>query len=259
MAAKPDLAVRANRWVLNLSRHYLRWVLLLIGIYVGLPFLAPTLMHFGLTLPANVIYTAYSPLCHQFAFRSWFLFGEQPAYPRTQANVPGLKPLEAYQSEVSAAYGHSVDLSQWSVDTELAARNFLGTPRMGYKVALCERDIAIYGALFTCGVIYAIPYVRRRLRGVPLWLYAFLGLGPIGLDGFSQLLGYPPFSLWPARETTPFFRTLTGITFGLMNAWLAFPYLEASARDTVKAIEEKFARREERIAALARQDNVSSD
>src|SRR5450755_4945627 len=96
----PDdsFAVRANRWALNLSRHRLRWLLLIIGLYVGLPFVAPTLMHFGLTGPANLIYTAYSPLCHQFSFRSWFLFGEQPAYPRAAAGVPGLLPFDAFAS-----------------------------------------------------------------------------------------------------------------------------------------------------------------
>ena len=73
---KPDssFAVRANRWALGLSRRWLRWLLLLIGLYVGLPFVAPTLMHFGVTGPARFLYTAYSPMCHQFAFRSWFLF-----------------------------------------------------------------------------------------------------------------------------------------------------------------------------------------
>ena len=79
---KPDnsFGVRANRFVWNISRHWLRWVLLLVAIYVGLPFAAPTLMHFGLTGPANAIYTMYSPLCHQLSFRSWFLFGEQFQY-----------------------------------------------------------------------------------------------------------------------------------------------------------------------------------
>src|SRR5260221_1201426 len=117
---------------------------------------------------------------------------------------------------------------------------------MGFKVAICERDIAIYGALFIGGLIYSIPTVRKHLRPVPLWLYVLLGLMPIAIDGFSQLLGYPPFSLWLPRETTPFFRVMTGATFGLMNAWLAFPYLEDTAHQAVVELQRKFARRRER-------------
>src|SRR5258708_26285758 len=82
-----SLAVRINRWMLNLSRNWLAALLLLIGIYVGLPFVGPTLMHFGLTGPANLLYTACSPLCHQFAFRPWLLFSDAPACPHTASGV----------------------------------------------------------------------------------------------------------------------------------------------------------------------------
>ena len=62
--------------------------------------------------------------------------------------------------------------------------------------------------------------------------------GPVGLDGFSQLLSYPPFEFWPPRETLPIFRILTGGLFGLMSAWLGFPYIERSMQDLREALEE---------------------
>jgi uncharacterized membrane protein len=123
-----------------------------------------------------------------------------------------------------------------------SSKEFKGDARMGYKVALCERDIAIYIALTTTALIF--PFVKRRLRPAPFMLYIWLGIAPIGLDGFSQLLGYPPFSSYKlfqfleVRETTPFFRYLTGALFGLMNGWLAFPYLHKSAQDNVRRLEE---------------------
>jgi uncharacterized membrane protein len=132
------------------------------------------------------------------------------------------------------------DLNQWSVDLIELSRTFIGDPQMGYKVALCERDVAIYGAIALIGLIF-IP-LRRRLRPVPLLLYLFLGLGPIGLDGFSQLLSEPPLSLWPVRESTPLLRTVTGFIFGMMNAWLALPYLEEAMRETRHDVEEKLRR-----------------
>jgi uncharacterized membrane protein len=75
-----------------------------------------------------------------------------------------------------------------------------------------------------------------------LYLYAILGLAPIGIDGFSQLFGYPPLNLWPPRETLPVFRVLTGAIFGLMNVWLAFPYFELSMKEQRLALEAKFKR-----------------
>ena len=71
-----------DRIIYTLARRWLFFFSLAIGLYVGLPILAPVLMNAGLTGPANLLYRAYSPMCHQLASRSFFLFGEQPAYPR---------------------------------------------------------------------------------------------------------------------------------------------------------------------------------
>jgi len=248
--------IRLNVWLLKLSRHWLRVALLIIGLYAGLPWVAPTLMHFGLDEPAHVIYFLYGPFCHQFAFRSFFLFGEQADYPRaisgtTQipyetaiANSPEFKQaLSNYVGRPGSTFP-SVDQFDpyvWSFELQFASKDFFGDPQMGYKLAICERDIAIYSALFLGGLIFAIPVVRKRLRPVPIWLYIFLGVMPIAIDGFSQLFGYPPFNLWAPRETLPIFRVVTGALFGIMNAWLAFPYLELSFRDTRRELEAKLA------------------
>jgi hypothetical protein len=64
---------------------------ILVLVYVGLPVLAPVLMKANLESPPAVIYKVYSGLCHQLAYRSWFLFGEQPVYPRAAAGVEGYK------------------------------------------------------------------------------------------------------------------------------------------------------------------------
>src|SRR5574338_1073568 len=66
----------ANHW----SRYWMLWFSLLYGLYVGLPFLAPLLMQWGAELPARLIYTIYSFLCHQLPERSYFLFGPKISY-----------------------------------------------------------------------------------------------------------------------------------------------------------------------------------
>src|SRR5688572_19826740 len=77
-----SLVINIDRFIYWLARHWVAVFSALAAIYVGLPILAPVLMNAGATGPARAIYTVYSPMCHQMASRSFFLFGEQPAYPR---------------------------------------------------------------------------------------------------------------------------------------------------------------------------------
>src|SRR5512143_2511151 len=82
---------RVYVWI---ARHYLAVLNLAIFLYVGLPFLAPTLMKLNEQGLGRLIYTIYSPLCHQFAFRSFFLFGEQPYYPLKEAGLRDVKSFD---------------------------------------------------------------------------------------------------------------------------------------------------------------------
>lgn len=234
-------AIRANIFVLRMARNWLRIALTILSIYVVLPIAAPVLLRVGVDGPANTIYTLYTPFCHQLPFRSFFLFGDQPAYPRSTVPATGLDSFEDYAGDLEQF--EEIDLFGYDLDLLASTRGFVGNEQMGYKMALCERDIFIYMALLAGGFIYALPAVRRRLRPAPLLLYAILGLGPIGIDGFSQLLGYPPFEFWPVRETHPAFRVVTGALFGMMTAWLGFPYLEQSFREMRRQIEYKLAQR----------------
>ena len=242
-----------RRLLLQGARQWLRIVLLLLFIYSGLPWVAPTLAKLGLPAAADMIYTIYSPFCHQFAFRSPFVFGEQAFYPRGAANSGYLafeeyaESSSAFQAQFrnwSAVYhgnatpsGTAEDLQEFSVAQQIAARHFIGDETFGYKTSLCSRDLAIYTMLFVGALIYA--RYRWRIRPLPLWLYVFAGLGPVGLDGLSQLLSYPPFEFWPVRETNPAFRVITGGLFGLMSAWLGFPHIERSMQDLVDSLEQR--------------------
>jgi len=205
-----DFVIWLDKQIYGLSKHWLAVFNLIWFIYVGLPFAAPTLMKAGLDGPAAVIYTMYSPLCHQFAFRSWFLFGERPYY-----EAEGFKALTG--------------IDPFDLTDRFRAKLFVGNEIMGYKVAYCERDIAIYGAILIAGMVFGVLRSRGiKVRPANFILYGLIGIGPIALDGFSQLFSQPPFNFIALRESTPFFRTLTGSLFGLMNVWLAYPYMEES-------------------------------
>ncbi|MCU0487879.1 MAG: DUF2085 domain-containing protein [Anaerolineales bacterium] len=226
-AALQSRSTRINYWI---SRHYLAVLNLIIATFVFLPFLAPMLMKAGYQGPANLIYRVYGTTCHQLAYRSFFIFGEQSVYPRQAA---GLDDLLTYQQ----ATGLSEDSAAEAV---FAARNFTGNPALGYKVALCERDISMYGALLVFGLVFALT--GRRLRALPWYAWLLLGILPIGLDGLSQLFSQPPFNFLPYRESTPFWRVLTGFLLGFTTAWFGFPAIEDSMRETRRYIEYRLQR-----------------
>ncbi|MGC9397875.1 MAG: DUF2085 domain-containing protein [Anaerolineae bacterium] len=189
-----------NRMVFWLSKHWIAVFNLALLLYVGLPFLAPTLLVAGYENAANALYGAYNHVCHQYPIRSWFLFGAQAAYRPGEALLP-----EVYHK----------------------APRFLGSPTLGYKVAFCQRDVAIYGSMVLGGLIFGVLRKRRHLPSLPVWAYLVFGLLPMGLDGgyqlLSQLAAMVKPGLLPVYESGPIARTITGALFGLCSIALVYP------------------------------------
>lgn len=244
-----NLSLRIDRIVYGFTRHWLAVFNIVIAIYVGLPLLAPVLMQVGVSGPARLIYTVYSPMCHQMASRSFFLFGEQVAYPRSLAGS-NLEPIEAYIDDIPEFAGTSADFSDLAA-FQLAARRFLGNENMGYKTALCERDMSIYAFVLIGGLLYGLLRRRFKIKPMPVWAFIIFGLGPIALDGFSQLFSqfaaaFAPMAdlnaLLPLRESTPFLRSFTGALLGLSLVWLTYPHVEASMKGTEEDLRQKLER-----------------
>ena len=196
------LSRAANNMVLWVARHWLAVFNTAWAIYVFTPFLAPVLMDAGFPGAAQVIYSIYSVLCHQLPGHSYFLFGPDAA-PHTH-------------DLLAAGMASGNNLFQ--------VRSFIGNEEIGWKVALCQRDVAIYVTVFVSGLLYSL--VRYRLRPLPFKVYV-LFLIPIGLDGLTQLVGW--------RESTPWLRTVTGALFGFASVWFAYPYVEEAMQDVVDA------------------------
>lgn len=224
--------IEAGRKITNLdkvslwlSKSYIWLMIFFLSLYVGLPFLAPYLLKTGAELPANIIYTIYKPLCHQLAFRSWFIFGEQAYYPRTAAGIEGVITYE--------------EISNQPVINIREAQKFKGNDFTGYKVALCQRDIAIYASMLIFGLLFVLS--GRRIKSIKWYIWVFIAIVPIGFDGVSQLPGLMS-SLpdWlPIRESNPTLRTITGSLFGFFTAWYLFPLIEESMLETRTIITEK--------------------
>lgn len=196
-----DLAVFADKAIFKLAKHWLALANLLWALYVGVPLLAPIFMDAGWTIPAKVIYTVYRPLCHQIPERSYFLGG----------------PKHAYSPEELAAAG---------VETHPLSRD-IGNEAIGWKVAFCQRDVAIYGSILLTGLAYAL--IRRRWRNWKMpFRYYLLFLVPMGIDGLLQLFG--------VHDSTWVLRTITGAIFGAGSVLFAYPYLEEGFGDVRQGI-----------------------
>jgi uncharacterized membrane protein len=203
-----------------LAKHWLALANLFIVVFVGVTFAAPVFMKLGWTGPARAIYTIYKPLCHQLSFRSLFLYGEEHVYER---------------AEYEERYG--LEGAPWN-DVFVHARDNIGDETLGYKVAFCQRDVAIYGALLLGGL--AFGFLRRRgLRAMPLWLFILAGVLPMAIDGGTQFVSLivPGF---PARESIWQLRIITGALFGFSIAWLAYPYIQEGMDETRETLAQRY-------------------
>lgn len=171
-------------------RHWLLTLNAALAAFLCGALVAPLLAALGFSNVAGALYSAYHFACHQWAFRSFFLFG--------------LQPFAVYSQDELSALGIADPFG------------FVGTSQLGWKMAFCERDLAIYVGLLLVGLLYAR---QRNLQPAGFGVYAVLIL-PMALDGFTQLLGW--------RESTWQLRVLTGLLFGLASAWLVFPRLDAA-------------------------------
>lgn len=209
------------RWIRS---HGLETFLLIYGLWVFTPFLAPVLMHIACICAGKAIYFIYSFFCHQLPERSFFLFGEKPMYSLTEIQV-------AWQNTVNP----------------MLLRQFIGNETMGWKIGWSDRMISFYTSIWLFALLL-FPW-RRKIKPLVLWGLVLLLL-PIIMDGGTHAIsdlagignGFRDTNMWLAALTnyslpTPFYagdalgsfnsimRFVTGVLAGLGIGWLIFPYL----------------------------------
>lgn len=173
----------------RLSQHWLGVANGTVGLILVGAFAAPILLAAGFEGPANMLYALYAGICHQWAFRSFFLLGPQATYGRAE-----------FEAQAADAF------------------HFFGNEAFGWKMAFCERDLAIFASVLLFGMLYAHRWRERGLQPASYAAYAFMIL-PMALDGFTQLFGW--------RESTWELRLATGAIFGMASGWLIYPRLDA--------------------------------
>ena len=175
----------SDKALLFFSQHWLAWLNVLVGIWVGLPWVAPILMHVGASGPANLIYLFYSPQCHQLPQRSYFLFGDRLMVP--------LRDI----------------LAVYPTSDPLLLRPFLGTPELGWKVAWSDRMVSLFTPLFVGGLLYGLS--GKRWKPQPWRWRLLVPYLPLVLDGSSH--GINDMLHLGVRETNNWLAAITGHAF----------------------------------------------
>jgi len=213
------------------ASHWFEMFLLIYGIWVLLPFLAPVLMNVGFSSAGKILYFFYSFFCHQLPERSIFLFGQKAMYSL---------------GEIQAAWQNTND--------PMVLRQFLGNETMGWKIAWSDRMISFYTSVWLFALIFAA--FRQKIKPIP-WRGFALTLLPIILDGGTHMLsdfagighGFRDTNQWLAFLTNnalsasfyagdalgsfnSWMRLVTGLLAGLGIVWFVFPYVFSVERET---------------------------
>jgi uncharacterized membrane protein len=216
----------------RVGNHWFLTFLIVYGLWVFTPFLAPVFMHIGWIDEGKAVYLIYSFFCHQLPERSFFFFGEKSMYSLTEIQA-------AWQSTINP----------------MILRQFTGNEVMGWKIAWSDRMISFYTSVWLFAVIW-FP-LRRRIKPLPWWGFALLLL-PMILDGGTHAAsdlagigqGFRDTNAWLAVLTNHSFpasfyasdalgsfnslmRFITGLLAGLAVVWLAFPYVSQTQAEQV--------------------------
>jgi len=147
------------------------------------PIITPLVLAAGATGIAAALYRFFHLLCHQWAFRSFFILGPHGTFSRDELTALGVDPCM-----------------------------FMGDAQTGWKMAFCERNLAIFAGLLAFGLASAAA--RRRLRAASFPEFAVL-IAPMAIDGLTQLVGW--------RESTWELRIATGLLFGVASGGFLYP------------------------------------
>ena len=222
--SQPRTLLSFSQW---LTRHWFEAFLIVYGLWVFTPFLAPVFMQIGSPGPGKAIYFIYSFFCHQLPERSFFLFGERTMYSL---------------NEIQAAWQDTIN--------PFILRKFIGNETMGWKIAWSDRMIWFYTSVWLFAVLWS-PF-RRKIKPLAWWGFVLLLL-PLVIDGSTHAIsdlagigqGFRDTNQWLVALTNNTFpatfyagdalgsfnswiRLITGTLAGLGIVWLAFPYIYQS-------------------------------
>jgi len=176
---------------------YLVYVLIFL-VFIGGAIITP-FVAFSDEKTARSLYDAYAQTCHQKLSRSFCVFEENSAF----------------------SFGDCTPQTGVFVNNDNRIIKSVMDGKVGYKIAVCSRDVGIYGAMVLAALFY--PLFRKWDSGdVPPGIYLIILLIPLAIDGTAQLLGsFGIFGFY--YESTNLIRLLTGVLAGAAITFYIIP------------------------------------
>ncbi len=211
------VAIFLQTLVYYLSKYWYGFAMLFSFAFLLLAFAAPALMAENQVERAQKVYRFLAVNNHQLPERSYFMFGENggvQTYTLQKLENAGMDPTNR--------------------------QSFLGDERIGYKLGLNHRMMAIFIGMLVGGLAWGLSRGKLRM-GLLVFLLLLL---PILFDGFSHMLsengsGFREVNQWAriltgnqfsdsfytqatAGSLNWWLRTITGTLFGLGITWFLF-------------------------------------
>ena len=147
------------------------------------------------------VYTAFSYTCHQKLSRSLCIFNDNES---------------RWISDCIPQTGEYIKADRTAI--KVTADGIIG-----YKMPVCARDIALYGAMLFGALVYPIVRELKDKRMLPA-IYLVVAIIPLAIDGGLQIvseIGFLPF----IYESSNTIRIITGIIAGFAASFYAIPVL----------------------------------
>ena len=234
-----------------ISKHWYLLFVVALGLYVGLPFIAPLFLEWGWVTPAKAIYAFYATQCHQMPQRSFFFFGSNAMYSLEEIQLAGQ-----------------------NVDAMKVLHRFVGNPDLGWKVAWSDRMVYMYASALAFSLLWR-P-LRKQLKNLSIWGF-ILFLLPLALDGTTHFIsdflsgfgqGFRYDNAWLAvltRNSLPYdfyngdgfgsfnsiMRLISGVSFGIGMVWFALPHMDDYAAEIMERHQKMNQLYEDQINRLA--------
>ncbi|HVX93210.1 MAG TPA: DUF2085 domain-containing protein [Candidatus Dojkabacteria bacterium] len=189
-------------------------VIILVFLYLFIPFLAPLFFELGQTNVGVAINKIYEPFCHQRVERSLFLFGKDGFVK--EYSVDQLKELD-YLPQTQA------NVNVWP---EYYGHGYYGNSEIGFKVPLCIRDIALYLGFVITALVVSLWIEKKNKKFQMSIVLLMVFLLPMMLDGVAETLieqlKFQFVPMWFVNDWAR--RIVTGFLFGMGSALYIIPH-----------------------------------
>jgi hypothetical protein len=204
----------------GLSKYISEIVFIFLIIYLLVSIFAAIALKLGWDDIGDTIHKIYRIFCHQRIERSPLLFGSDPQIFYTSEELKALGAIPEYNPHVPVIFSN-----------EVFGYPYTGNANVGFKTALCIRDLALYVGMIALGSFYfARIYIKDTLTKFN-WRIAVILMMPmvldVGIQIIAQVFSWDFISDEYIGSISK--RIVTGLLFGIGFGMIVFPNLKVES------------------------------